>query len=96
MGIKKIMCCCGSGLGSSLMIRMNVEKVLKKLGVTGIEVLHSSLSDATANAADLFVVGGDLENFTHSFPRVVLLSNIISIPELEEKLSAVLKEEGNL
>lgn len=25
MGIKKIMCCCGSGLGSSLMIRLNVE-----------------------------------------------------------------------
>lgn len=86
MGIKKIMCCCGSGLGSSLMIRMNVEKVLKQMGVTGIEVLHSSLSDATANAADLFVVGGDLENFTSSFPRVILLSNIMSIPELEEKL----------
>lgn len=86
MGIKKIMCCCGSGLGSSLMIRMNVEKVLKKMGVTGIEVLHSSLSDATANAADLFVVGGDLENFTSNFPRVILLSNIMSIPELEEKL----------
>ena len=96
MGIKKIMCCCGSGLGSSLMIRLNVEKVLKKLGVTGIEVLHSSLSDASANAADLFVVGGDLENFTHSFPKVILLSNIVSIPELEEKLTAVLKEEGNL
>ena len=86
MGIKKIMCCCGSGLGSSLMIRMNVEKVLKQMGVTGIEVLHSSLSDASANAADLFVVGGDLENFTSSFPRVILLSNIMSIPELEEKL----------
>ena len=56
------------------------------MGVTGIEVLHSSLSDASANAADLFVVGGDLENFTSSFPRVILLSNIMSIPELEEKL----------
>ena len=29
MGIKKNMCCCGSGLGSSLMVRINVEKVLK-------------------------------------------------------------------
>lgn len=93
MAIKKIMCCCGSGLGSSLMIRLNVEKVLKNMGVTGIEVLHSSLSDASANAADLFVVGGDLENFTHSFPRVILLSNIMSIPELEEKLKAELEKE---
>ena len=31
MEIKKIMCCCGQGLGSSLIIRMNVEKTLKKL-----------------------------------------------------------------
>lgn len=87
MEIKKIMCCCGSGLGSSLIIRMNVEKVLKKMGRTDIEVLHSSLSDASANSADLFVVGGDLENFTSSFPRVILLSNIMAISELEEKLA---------
>ena len=33
--IKSIMCCCGSGLGSSLMIRLNVEKALKKLGISG-------------------------------------------------------------
>lgn len=93
MGIKKIMCCCGSGLGSSLMIRLNVEKVLKNMGRTDIEILHSSLSDASANAADLFVVGGDLENFTHGFPKVILLSNIMSISELTEKLTAVLTEE---
>ncbi len=92
MAIKRIMCCCGSGLGSSLLIRMNVEKALKKMGKTGIEVMHSSLSDATPNAADLFVVGGDLENFTHSFPKVVLLSNLISMPELEEKLKKAFEE----
>ena len=92
MAIKRIMCCCGSGLGSSLLIRMNVEKALKKMGKTGIEVMHSSLSDATPNAADLFVVGGDLESFTHSFPKVVLLSNLISMPELEEKLKKAFEE----
>ena len=42
MAIKKIMCCCGSGLGSSMLVRMNVEKVLNKLGKSGIEVTHSS------------------------------------------------------
>lgn len=94
MKIKKIMCCCGSGLGSSLMIRLNAEKVLKNIGRTDIEILHSSLSDASANAADLFVVGGDLENFTHNFPKVILLSNIMSTQELTEKLTAILDEEA--
>lgn len=94
MGIKKIMCCCGSGLGSSLMVRMNVEKVLKNLGVTGITVEHSSLSDVSANSADLFVVGKDLETFTKSFPKVITLDNLISVPELEGKLKKVLEEEN--
>ena len=39
-----------------------------------------------------FVVGGDLENFTHSFPKVVLLENIMSMPELEEKLKKAFDE----
>ena len=56
MAIKKIMCCCGSGLGSSMLVRMNVEKVLNKLGKSGIEVTHSSLSDASETAADLLLV----------------------------------------
>jgi PTS system ascorbate-specific IIB component len=93
MAIKTIMCCCGSGLGSSLLIRMNVEKALKKMGKTGIEVIHTSLSDANAKSADLFVVGGDLENFTHSFPRVILLSNLMSMAELEGKLAKVFENE---
>ena len=45
MAVSKIMCCCGSGIGSSLMIRLNVEKVLKKMGKTGIEVVHSTTSE---------------------------------------------------
>lgn len=30
MSVKKIMAACGSGIGSSLMVRMNIEKVLRK------------------------------------------------------------------
>lgn len=93
MAIKKIMCCCGQGLGSSLIIRMNVEKVLKKMGKTGIEVLHASISDVSPSSADLFVVGGDLGEFTHNFPRIILLSNIVSIPELEGKLEKEFAKE---
>ncbi len=86
MEIKKIMCCCGSGLGSSMLVRMNVEKVLKNLNKTGIEVTHSSLSDASETAADLFVVGGDLKAFVEHLPRKIILSNIMDMDELETKL----------
>lgn len=86
MEIRSIMCCCGSGLGSSMLVRMNVEKVLKNMGITGIDVTHSSVSDATETAADLFVVGSDLSTFVTNLPRVIILDNIMDIEELETKL----------
>lgn len=38
----KIMAICGSGLGSSFMVEMNIKKVLKKLEIEA-EVEHSDL-----------------------------------------------------
>lgn len=91
MTIRKIMCCCGVGLGSSMLVRMNVEKALTKLGYSGIDVSHSTVSDASEGAADLFVVGKDLEEFVSSLPNVIILDNIIDMNELETKLAEALK-----
>lgn len=84
--VRSIMCCCGSGLGTSMLVRMNVEKVLKNIGLSGIDVTHTSVSDAVPGAADLFIVGKDLDNFTRNLHDVILLENIISVQELEGKL----------
>ena len=91
--VHSIMCGCGSGLGSSMLVRMNVEKALKKLGASGISVSHSSLSDAAEGAADLFVVGKDLANFVKELPRVIILDNIMDKAELETKLKAEIEKE---
>lgn len=94
MAVKKIMCCCGSGIGSSLMVRMNVEAVLKTMGKTGIEVVHSTTSDAQPGAADFFVVGADLADFVDRLPHKIILQNIMSKKELQEKLEAMFAELG--
>lgn len=90
--INSILCCCGSGLGSSMLVRMNVDKALKKLGIVGISVSHSSLSDATEGAADLFIVGKDLEEFVKGLSNKIVLDNIMDMKELEEKLTAKFAE----
>lgn len=91
MEVNKIMCCCGSGLGSSMLVRMNVEKILKNHNLDDeIEVVHSSVSDAVEGAADLFVVGGDLEEFVSGLSNKITLDNIMDVVELEEKLSSKL------
>ncbi len=89
MAVNSIMCACGSGLGSSLIVHMNIEEVVKKLGHPEIRVDHTTISDINPDAADLFVVGGDLDAFVDSIPdeRKVVLDNILDKDELERKLA---------
>ena len=82
----KIMAVCGSGLGSSFMVEMNIKKVLKKIGVEA-EVEHSDLASALPGAADVFVMGKDIESATVPADKLIVLDSIISMPELEEKLT---------
>ncbi len=50
----KIMAVCGSGLGSSFMMEMNIKKVLKTIGVEA-EVEHSDLGSVTPDVADVLL-----------------------------------------
>lgn len=89
MQIRSIMCCCGGGVGSSFIVQLNVEEILRKHGITGVSVDHVSVSEISMHKEDLFVVGSDLTEFLADKPRVITLDNIMSKPELEEKLLAV-------
>lgn len=94
--ISKVMCCCGSGLGSSMMVEMNIQKALKNMNLSGVSAGHTSLSEISPSMADLFVVGKDLAPQLKSYPRVIVLNKIMSMAELSEKLEvAFAKEEDN-
>ena len=82
----RIMEVCGSGLGSSFLVEMNIKKVLVKIGVEA-EVEHSDLSSATPGTADLFVMGKDIaESASVPEDKLIVLNNIVDMVELEEKL----------
>ena len=88
----RIMAVCGSGLGSSFLVEMNIKKVLAKIGVEA-EVEQSDLSSATPGAADLFVMGKDIaESARMPEDKVIVLNNIVDMNELEEKLSERFKK----
>ena len=93
--IRKVMCCCGQGLGSSMMVEMNIQKALKALGKNGVAAGHTSLSEINPGAADRFVVGRDLAPQLKSFPRVIVLKKIMSMAELTEKLEKAFAEESD-
>ncbi|MGZ9763130.1 PTS sugar transporter subunit IIB [Mycoplasma sp. AC1221] len=84
-------CVCGSGLGSSLLLEMNVKSVLDSLGVEYDSVEHTNISSFSKNGVDYVVVGADVAPAL-DFPkeRMVVLTNILSKTELETKLKALL------
>jgi PTS system ascorbate-specific IIB component len=84
----KIMAVCGSGLGSSFMMEMNIKKVLKKINITA-DVEHSDLGSVTPDVADVFVMAKDIAA-SASVPesQLVVIKNIIDINELEAQLRA--------
>lgn len=84
--IKKIMCFCGSGLGTSFMMEMNCKKALKALNITGVEVIHTTIDDVMPGAADLFICGADLLPKAESAGKAIGLNNMISMDEITEKL----------
>lgn len=87
---------CGSGLGSSFMLEMNIEKVLKDLGVdmSKVDVNHYDMGSATKDAADVWFVGKDLEDAARDLGDVRILNSIIDMDELKERVAQVAQENN--
>lgn len=84
--------CCANGAGSSLMMKMTMEKVLKKLNIKPSKVHHCALSEGKT-AANQFDVVFCAQNFMSMFKDaekkgtiVIGLRNIMSAQEMEEKM----------
>lgn len=88
--IQKIMCCCGNGVGTSLLMQMTVEEALEILGISGIEVLFGALADIFTGKADLFVVSEELEEDYRDMP-VIGLEDLTDSDLAAEKLKQVLE-----
>lgn len=91
--VNSIMCCCGCGLGSSMIVSMNVEKVLNEIGHGDIEVDHTSISEVSPTSADLFVIAKDLEEQVADYPNKIILNDIMDLDELKEKLEQYLNND---
>lgn len=92
----KILAVCGSGLGTSFMVEMNIISVLDEMGITGIEVSHSDLSSATPDCADVFFLAKDIAEGGEHLGEVIVLDNIIDMDELRTKVEKLMKEKGKI
>lgn len=90
----KFMAVCGSGLGSSFMVQMNIETVLRELGVSGVQVEHSDISSTSSTDADVFFLARDVADSVHFDAKTVVLDSIIDMDELRGKVTDTCRELG--
>ncbi|PKM67684.1 MAG: PTS ascorbate transporter subunit IIB [Firmicutes bacterium HGW-Firmicutes-2] len=94
MKMLKVLAACGNGMGSSLIIKMKIEKVLKDMGLD-CEVHHASVGQAKSDARnfDLVLVSHMLVNeFSNSGKaKIIGLINLLSEQEIRDKVEAALK-----
>lgn len=91
----KFLAVCSTGLGSSFMVRMNIETVLKELGIDDIEVEHMDLGSVGPTSADAIFVGLDIADAAQGLGDVVVLNSIIDMDELREKVAEAAKRHGH-
>lgn len=78
---------CGLGVGSSLIMKMTVENVIKDMGIKA-KVEHWDMGTIKSKQADLFIT---TEGFKKSFQdqdNVVYVTNIVDKVEMKNKLTA--------
>lgn len=88
----KILTVCGMGLGSGLLLRMQVEKALRQLNVQAdVEVSDMGSARALASTADVIVTSPELaQQLGQVKPPVVTIVNFVSLNEVVTKLGQVL------
>jgi PTS system ascorbate-specific IIB component len=90
----KVLAVCSTGLGSSFMVHMNIEKVLKELGIDGVTVDHADLGSVAPGDAAAVFVGQDLAEAAAHLGDVVVLDSIIDLDELRGKVRDAAERHG--
>ncbi len=88
----KLLVVCGTGMGSSIMLKVQVERVVKEGGLP-FYISSDVMSSAKGSDADLFVCMADLVDILKPIGKPVLgIKNIVSRSEISIGLLRELEE----
>ena len=90
----KIVTICGSGIGSSGILKVNAERVLARLGIEA-EVTAADVATVATVAADAQVILTSAEfvdAIGKTFADVIVVENFFDTAELSRKLHAALSD----
>jgi ascorbate PTS system EIIB component len=77
---------CGMGFGTSMMLKLFIDEILKAEGIKA-EVVPWDLGTFKGQKADIVVAPLDMESHLKSAPgRVVLIRNLVDKTEIKKKI----------
>lgn len=84
----KILTVCGMGIGTSLLLKMNTEKVLRSLGKDAdVEAADIGTAKGAARTANIVLISADLaEQLGEVAAKVIVIDNFLSIDEITTKI----------
>jgi len=87
----KIIAVCGAGIGTSVLLQMNAEKVLRTLGIDAI-VDAADIDTARASRdAQILLTTPEIVDKLQGLPsEVIAIDHVFDLTELSEKLSKAL------
>lgn len=89
----KIVAVCGLGMGSSMMLKMSIDDVLKAEGIKA-KLESVDVGSAKGMNADIYVLSQELEKNAKDFSgKVIVIKNLTDTDEIRDKLLAVLNKE---
>jgi len=82
-----ILTVCGAGVGSSMMVKMNADDILRSHNIKTI-LVNSDITSAKGNSSDILITTEDIYKLIKDIKteEVIILDNMVSMKELEEKL----------
>ena len=89
----KIVCVCGMGMGTSLIMKMTIDSAARELGLD-VEVEHWDVGTVGSKDVDLIVASQDFADNLSEYKNVIFLKNIMNKAEVKEKLEKYIKEKG--
>lgn len=89
----KIIAVCGMGIGTSVLLKMNTEKVLRKMGVDAdVEAADIGVARGMARDAEIVLTSQELVSEIGDLDaEVIVIDNFFDLNEIEEKLSEALE-----
>ena len=89
----KIVCVCGMGMGTSLIMKMTIDNAARELGLDA-EVEHWDVGTVGSKDVDLIVASQDFADNLSEYKNIIFLKNIMNKAEVKEKLEKYIKEKG--